>query len=34
MYSENRGSLKSSDYYVAQACEPYPDRLSYGTGQK
>ena len=26
-----RGSLKSSDYYVARACEPYPDLYSYRT---
>ena len=29
----DRESLKSSDNYVAQACEPYPDPYSYGTGQ-
>ena len=28
-----RGSLKGSDYYVARACEPYPDAYSYGMGQ-
>ena len=26
-------SLKSSDYYVARAREPYPDPCSYGMGQ-
>ena len=26
-------SLKSSDYYVARACEPYPDLYIYGLGQ-
>ena len=26
-------SLKSSENYVTQACEPYPDQYSYGIGQ-
>ena len=30
----DRESLKSSDYYVAQAREPYPDPYSYGMGQE
>ena len=28
-----KGSIKSSDYYVTRAREPYPEPYSYGTGQ-